>query len=544
MAQDQEPDSECDVLVLGSGCAALVAALRASSAGLSVIVCEKTSKLGGTSAMSAGGIWVPANHLQERDGIEDNVEDALAYVAAVAPEGWRDDARWRSFLEAGPGMLRMLEEKSPLRFRLTGEPDPYPDLPGSRPAGRMLSPLPISRFKAGKYALRVRGSTLPEIFTYHEVLETDLYHKPVSTTLRLLPRLIGRALSLSAGKGTALMLGLVRGCLDHGCRFELDARATRLVMDEGRVGGATVTTPSGEKTFRARRGTVIATGGFEWNADMMRRHFPGPLQFFGSSSGNEGDGHRMASEAGADLAHMGEANVTAAIPKRYEGRVHGMPVPYHAEPNAIVVDRHGKRFVDELYFNIGETLNEADPETGEPTRLPAFVITDSRYLRRAPLVWFFSRLAPGWLLKAPTIADLARKTGIDAAALQASVARYNELCRGGVDLDFGRGKTRAHQKADKRKRLGLEPIVKPPFIAIQFNRSIMTTKGGPRTNEFGQALRADGSVIEGLYCAGASMDNPIGTRGVGAGTTIGPFMSSGYLCADHIVARSGNQPRG
>ena len=358
----QPSDSDCDVLVLGSGCAALTAALHAASSGLKVIVCEKTSKLGGTSAMSAGGIWVPANHLQRQAGLEDNTNDAFDYIAAAAPEGWDEAALWRSLVEAGPKMLKMVDEKSPLDFRLTGEPDPYPELPGSRPVGRMLSVLPISRLKARNFAFKVRGSTLPEIFTYHEVLETDLYHKPVSTALGLLPRLIGRALTLSAGKGTALMIGLVRGCLDHGCRFELNARGVELLMESGLVKGAVVETAGMRRSIRARLGTLIATGGFEWNREMMSKYFPGPLQFLGSPSGNEGDGHRMAAEAGAELAYMDQANVTAAIPRRYEGAVHGMPVPYHAETNAIVVNRYGQRFVDELNLNIGEMLNERDAD--------------------------------------------------------------------------------------------------------------------------------------------------------------------------------------
>lgn len=526
--------AECDVLVLGSGCAALTAALRAAASGLRVVVCEKTAKLGGASAMSAGGIWVPANHLAAEAGLEDNVEDALRYVAAASPDHIREPEQWRAMVAAGPDMLRLIEDKTPLRFRLTGEPDPYADHPGARPRGRMVSPLPLSRLRAKRFAFTVRGSTLPEIFTYHEVLETDLYHRPVSTTLSLLHRLIPRVLTLSAGKGTALIVGLVRGCLDLGCHIQTKARAESLIVEAGQVRGAVIRHRGRSHPLRAKA-TLIATGGFEWNAEMMARHFPGAMQFLGTPRGNEGDGQRMAEAAGAELARMTEANITPAIPALYEGAVHGMPVPYHAEPNTIVVNRHGQRFVDELIMNIGEVLNERDAD-GMPAHLPAFVITDKPYLRAAPLVRLFSWLAPGWMVRAGSIADLAAKIGVPAANLEATVARYNTLCQGGVDLDFGRGKTRAHQKADKRKRLGLSPIATPPFIAIRFNRSIMSTKGGPRTNEHGQALRADGTVIPGLYCAGAAMANPIGTRGVGAGTTLGPFMAWGYVCAQHMAA--------
>ena len=531
-------ESEVDVLVLGSGCAALVAALRAAGAGLNVLVCEKTGKLGGTSAMSAGGIWVAANHLAAQEGIADSIDEAFGYVSAVAPQGWSFPDHWRALLEAGPAMLRLLEAKTPLRFKLTGEPDPYMDVPGSRARGRMMSVLPLSRFAARRDAFRVRGSTLPEIFTYHEVLETDLYHKPISTTLGLLPRILPRILTLTAGKGTALMLGLVRGCQDAGVRLATHAKGVELIVENNRVTGAIIEHKGRRQTIRARVGVLIATGGFEWNEDMARQYLVAPLQFRGSSQGNTGDGQRMAEAVGAALGQMDQANVTAAIPRRYEGRLHGMPVPYHAEENAIVVNRHGQRFWDELHVNLGEALVARDPATGESLHLPAYVITDARYLWKAPLVRFFSRLVPGWMVKAPTIPALAAKIGMDPAVLAATVERFNGFAGTGVDVDFGRGQTRAHQKADKRKRAGLEPIVKAPFIAVRFNPSIMSTKGGPQTDAQGRVLRADGSVIDGLYAAGASMANPIGTRGVGAGTTLGPFMSWGYLCAGDMVRRA------
>lgn len=149
-----------------------------------------------------------------------------------------------------------------------------------------------------------------------------------------------------------------------------------------------------------------------------------------------------------------------------------------------------------------------------------------------------ARLAPGWLTQAATLEALTTKIGVPHGALAETVERYNALCTTDIDSDFGRGHTKAQQAADKRKRGGLEPIVHSPFIAIRFNCSIMSTKGGARTDAQGRALWADGSVIEGLYCAEAFMANLSGTRGMGAGTTLGSFMSLGYLCAEDVVRRA------
>jgi len=528
-----------DVLVIGSGSAALSAALRAAVGGLRVTVLEKTELLGGTSAMSGAGTWVPANHHAAEAGIEDSVQEAIEYIRAASPPDWREqeDELWSAFAKNAPLMLRFLEDHTPLRFVLAAEPDIMAERAGGKIRGRMLSPLPLGKNMLGAYADKIRPSTLPHLFTYQEVYDDDLYHHPVRATLKRSHRLLWRLLTNRRAQGNALVTGLLKGCLDHGCRIETSSRAVELLTDPEAtsVVGVVVETDGVRRVRHAGRGVVIATGGFEWDKTMLSRYFPGPIDWLGSPRSNEGDGQRLAAAVGAALAHMDQANIYPAMPTFYEGRPHGIPLVFQAEPHAILVDRDGKRFVSEYDFNIGEAIDRRDPETGMPNHLPAWVIADRRFLKRSlPFLWY-ARKSPGWLVRAPSLRDLAGKIKLPAAELKSTVARYNEFCAKGKDLDFRRGESLWERFKAGGPGRALAPIERPPFCAMPLNRSILGTKGGARTNARGQVLRPDGSVISGLYAAGLAMANPIGTRAVGPGTTIGPNLTWGFICGESLV---------
>lgn len=531
----------CDVLIIGSGSAALSAALRAAHGGLGVLILEKTEWLGGTSAMSGSGVWIPDNHVAKQHGLLDSKAEAMTYLRAASPVGWEkdEDHLWQAFVENAPTMLSFLEKNTPIRFRLVDEPDPMAEKPGGKTKGRMISPAPLSRRILGRYARHIRRSTLPHSFTYQEVVDLDPYHHPIRAGLKIWPKLLWRKLTDSGGQGTALMTGLIRGCMDAGCRFILNARALQLTQDaDGSVTGAIAEHEGARLTIKARRGVVLATGGFEWNKAMQEKYFPGPLDRLGSPRTNEGDGHNMAVAAGAKLDRMDQANVHPALPTRYHGKPHGLPMVFQAEPHSIVVNRHGQRFVSENDFNIGEALDQHDPKTGEPLHLPAHVVGDHRFLGRSlPFRWYAS-YEKNWVIKAQTLEELAAKINVPADALKATVERFNSMCDQGRDTDFHRGESswENYKAHGPEGRLGR--IDKPPYIAMSMNRSILGTKGGARTNEYGQVLREDGSIIAGLYAAGLAMANPLGTRSVGAGTTIGPNMTWGYICAETMLRQN------
>lgn len=539
-------DETCDVVVVGSGSAGLSAALRAAAGGLSVVVLEKTEHLGGTSAMSGAGTWIPANAVGIAAGFPDTPADALTYLRATAPDEWqaREDDLWRAFTEAAPKMFDFLVAATPLDFELVPEPDPYAERPGGKRDGRMLSPRALSRRLLGPLARRLRGSTLPHLFTYGELVRHDPYHHPIRTALALLPTLARRILTGERGQGSALVIGLLRGCLDKGVRIETTARVRELLTDpdDGAVVGVRFEQGGVTRRLAARRGVVLASGGFEWNAALRERHFPGPLDRIGSPRGNEGDGQEMAAAVGAALDRMDQANIYPCVPTVYEGRPHGLPLTFQAERHAIVVDRTGRRFIAETDFNIGEALDRRDPTTGAPVHLPAWVIADARFLGRSlPFRWY-ARKDPAWLVRADSLAALAARIGVPADALAETVARFNRFCDEGRDLDFHRGESafEAYKAHGPEGRLGR--LDRPPFVALSLNRSILGTKGGARTDAAARVLRPDGSVVGGLFAAGLAMANPIGTRAVGAGTTIGPNLTWGFIAAETILKDNG--PRG
>ena len=533
---------ETDFLVVGSGCTALTAALRAATGGLRVIILEKAALVGGASAMSGGGIWIPANHLARAAGLSDSAEEALQYLRATAPPGWHnsEDLLWRRFVETAPQMLDFVERNTPLRFALTNEPDPMADHPGGKTLGRMVSPALLSRRILGPYARKLRRSTLPHIFTYQEVLTLDPYHHPVRTGLRLFPALLQRRFADAVGQGNALIAGLLQACLDRSCRLMLETRATRLILDDrsGRVVGVSTLNEGRPRTIGARRGVLLATGGFEWNAALVERHFGRRFQRIGSPRSNEGDGQLMAEAVGARLDRMDQANIYPLLPVTYEGQPSGIPATFQAARHAILVDRHGRRFVSELSYNLGEALDRRDPSSGELLHAPAYLIADSRYLRHGAAFRWYAAHEKGWVIKARALAEIAGRIGIPAATLNATVERFNRFCEAGRDEDFHRGESVWERYKLGSAGIALGKVEKPPFYAMRVDRMTVGTKGGVRTNDKAQALRGDNSVIPGLLAAGNAMANPIGTRAIGAGTTLGPCMTWGYVAAETVLGDS------
>lgn len=523
-----------DVVVVGSGAAGLSAALSARAQGARVVVVEKAPVIGGTTAMSGGCIWAPGHHYAAAQGVADSREAVLKYIRAAAPEGWhnREEALWATFVDHVPGVLKFLEGQSPLRFEANRDPDPYAELPGGLAFGRNVSAAPIRKGILGAWADKVREPTFDLRLSYGEIVDTFFFANPKKWVMRYLPRMTWRKLLNMRTRGNALSIGLLKGCLDQGVDVRLETPAKRLIMDSGRVVGLVAERDGRSVEIKATKGVVLASGGFEWNAEMMAEHFPGPVEWTASPSTNTGDGQAMAAAVGAQLDHMDQALIMGTTPVTYEGRLQGQPAADYFLPHSMIVNRHGLRFVNEKQMNIGLAFAEKDPNTGTPANLPAWRIYDAQFARKYPHA-MPKKSVPGNFFMADTLQDLARQIDIDAKALVATAARFSGFARAGADDDFGRGST-----AWDRGRGGdpghhpnptLGTIDEAPFYAMPFKASFLGTKGGLRTNERGEVLDMRDVPIGGLYAAGNVMANSFGSKGVGAGTTLGPCLTWGYI---------------
>jgi len=522
---------ETDVVVIGSGGAGLTAAILAHDNGARVLVIERSDKVGGTTAVSGGGLWVPMNHYMTDP---DSREAALTYCKRLTA-GRADDALVETFVDTAHEMARYLEEKTPVRFVPTSMPDYQPELPGGRPqGGRTLDQEFYPRAELGDWASKLRPS--PLMFVPLRIEEgMQSMGNPRGLNVQAIVERMQQGLM---GSGNALIGRLLKGCLDRGIEIVLETRATRLFSENGAVTGVDAEQGSDVTRINARA-VVLASGGFEWNPDLWSRFQPGTLTQQCSPPYNEGDALLMAAELGADLANMNEAWLYPgfAIPgEEHEDRpVSRWVIGERTLPHAIVVNRYGRRFTNEgaNYNDMAKSLLAFDPSTYEPRNLPCWSVMDSQYRKSYPIMTIMPRDPdPDWLPKFGSIDALAVGLGIDPAGLAETIERFNGFARNQKDQDFGRGES-AYERwlGDPHgPHPCLGTLAEPPFYALPLHLAAAGTKGGPRTNTNGQVLHVRGDIIPGLYAAGNAMAGVSGPGYYGGGGTIGLAMTWGYIC--------------
>jgi 3-oxosteroid 1-dehydrogenase len=520
-------DHEVDVVVLGSGGAALTAALTAVANGASVAVYEKAATVGGTTAVSGGVVWIPA-HNRAPDG-ELTVADALKYLHAQSL-GSMDEALVDTFVRTGPVMLDFVEAHSGLRFEIaTGFPDYKPELPGGRPSGgRSLTAVPYDLAQLG--AWRDRITSFPN--------DWSNVGFDAETRARLHAAVDEHATDLCVA-GTALIAGLLKGLLDVGVTPQTNARAEELLADAEEIIGVRIARAGQHLTVRARRGVILATGGFEWDPMLVNAFLRGPMHGAVSPPNNTGDGLRMVMAHGADLANMGEAwwvPIVQIPGDTIDGKQRSRSVRLErTRPRSIIVNRAGRRFVNEAcdYNSMAGAFHYLDPRDGYAND-PAWIVFDALHLKR----YGFLGVAPGdpvpdWFCASADLVELAARTGITPDGLTRTIEDWNRNAGAGLDPDFGRGSSAydgywgdEHSTTLAGKTLG--PINTAPYYAVPVSVGAMGTKGGPRTDRDGRVLHVSGAPIPGLFAAGNAMAGVTGRAYGGAGGTIGPAMVFGF----------------
>ena len=545
-------DREVDVLVAGSGAAGLTAAITAADAGLSTLVVESTDRWGGTTMRSGGGLWMPNNPLMRRCGIEDSREEALTYLEAsigpvddVGPASSQE--RREAFVDAVPDVVGLLERLGVRWCVARDYPDYYPDRPGGK-VGRAIEVVPINARRLGDWQRTSRiGDAIPipmktdDVWLLSRAWSTPSgFLRGAQFVFRTLGGLLTGRKLVGMGGGLMLSLGLI--VKQQGTELLLNSPVSELLQDDdGRVLGALVSTPEGPLRVRTRRGVILGAGGFANNREWRERHHGIP----GYSSAAEGDlgtGIEAGAKAGAALALMDDAWWGASVP--IPGKQPLFVLNERSDPFSIVVDQSGARYLNESesYIDFGHHLLERDRTT--PANHSWLVVERrhrQRYMFGAMLMAGKAMRENGISVTAGTLDELGAKMGVDPDTFRATIKRFNGLARGGVDVDFGRGRT-VYDNYYGDPRVGsnpnLAPLERGPFTAVQLVPGDLGTKGGLLTDEHGRVLDESGDVIRGLYAAGNTTASVMGRTYPGPGSTIGPAAVFGYLAAKHASEAS------
>lgn len=554
-------DKEVDVIVVGSGAGGLLSALVAAHHHADVLVVEKEKLWGGTSATSGAGIWIPASDQARAAGFEDDTAEAFKYVRKLSADNV-PDANIKAYVENASAMLRWVTANTEIEYQAFPYPDYHAEEPGGSPSGfRTHMPLPIDGRKLGRDVETLRfASPAASLFGYLNWHFDETYimlfrargwqwHLAKSLArywfdwpFRFKSRK-DRRLTL----GNALLGGLRLAVNEKNIPVWLEAPLIELVSEKGQVTGALIRRKGKEIRIRARKGVILAAGGFDKNQEMRDANAPlyRNAQLSGGTAGNTGDSIRAAIGLGADTMNMHSAWAAPVfyVPGEDRGRLCTIE---RALPGCLMVNQSGDRYLNEAasYHVVGQQMAKREADHGDAS--PSWFVFDYRYRHSYP-VGPLLPIMPDWLQrgevrsilkKGRTVEDLAIAMGVDPARLVATMTRYNEFAANGEDPDFRRGEA-AYDKMYGDPSVApnpcLRPLVKAPYFAMPIYPGDIGTNGGLKTNHMAQVVGTDGKPITGLYAVGNNAASAMGESYPGAGVTIGPALTFGYIAAKQIT---------
>lgn len=563
-------DGTFDVIVVGSGAGAMLSACRAADHGLSVLVIEKADRYGGTSAISGGAIWIPNNDQMAAAGIEDTPEEALTYLKACT-KGEVSESRLRAYLENAPKLVRYLNKKTHARYA----PNPYyadyyQHLPGAKQGARTMDVDQFDASELGWEFSRLRDQS-------PSTLMLGRYAMTTPEAVQLMGRSPGwkwlaakiiikywcdihwrlktrrdRKLTF----GNALVAALRRSMQDRDIPLWLSTGLQSLLVENGQVVGVKASREGHEIQLRARSGVILAAGGFERNQAMREQHLPGPtrVEWTAAPPINTGDAICAGMDIGAQTAMMNHAWFCPTLGVPGEEKQRGI-FAERSMPGCIAVNAKGERFVNESAPYLDFVYAMYDSQNKADAAVPCYLVFDAAFRRKYPMgplmpgsVMPDRKLPQEWfgsfLWRADSLDELAGMIKVDAEGLANSVVRMNAYARSGVDEDFERGSSefdRFYSDPSVTPNPNLAPISEGPFYAVRFDAGDIGTKGGLLTDELARVVDQDGECIPGLYCIGNSSASAMGASYPGAGGTLGPAMTFGFIAADQIAAMAAAQ---
>jgi succinate dehydrogenase/fumarate reductase flavoprotein subunit len=551
-----------DVVVIGAGAGGMTAAAVAAAEGLRVLLIEKTEFVGGTTAWSGGMVWIPVNAGMKQAGIPDTLSDAASYLASTVPETENFDLR-ETFLARGPEAVEYLAANTEVRLQpVKVYPDYYPEKPGATAGGRVLEPVSFDGARLGANFNRLRPP-LPEftLFGGMMVNRLDIPHlrkfgRSFRSTLRAMRLVSQYALQrLRAPRGTTLHLGnalaarLYVSLLARNVELLFGASVEQLVIEGDSVRGVQIVDSSGIRTIIARKGVVLATGGFSHDKSLRERFFPAAAGSVSAASlAGSGDGLRVAIAAGASMGTVVASPaywVPASVFRRADG---GQGVfPHTVTDRVIAVNASGKRFVNEA-LSYHEFVLAMLRDGNDVAGRSFYLVCDRRFLwqyglgRIKPFTRRIRRyVQSGELIEAASIEALADLIGVERSVLSATVDTYNAHARIGLDPEFGRGTTiyqRHLGDSGHSPNPCVAPIEQAPFYALRIHPADLGTAIGLRTDCHARVLGKNGSAIAGLYACGNDMGSIMNGNYPGPGITLGPALTFGYIAGRHLAETS------
>jgi 3-oxosteroid 1-dehydrogenase len=547
-------DETFDWVVVGSGAGSMASALVMRAAGKSVVILEKTPLVGGTTAKSGGVIWVPNNRFLKAEEPNESADKAITYLDGLCEDlpGSTHEKRL-AYVNEAPKMIDFLVDQGiALERGSKFWPDYYDDAPGGCSTSRTVTAKPFDKKQLGAWEDRLRPGFLPMKVKLDDGMKFAYVGKSWAITWSFLKTGIGMTIGKLLGQhwvtaGAALQGRMLQASLKAGVDIRTDSPVTELLVDDGRVKG--VATPQGR--IGARLGVLVNAGGFAQNQAMRDQYMPGTrAEWSNTPEGDTGDLHAEMARIGAELGQMDQmvGYQTTRMPGWDRGYVKPPMQGSTGKPHAILVDQSGVRYMNEggSYELYCQTMIERNLTV---PAIPSWAIFDAQYAARYPVGGLkLGKKTAGWadagyLKQGGTVEVLAAQIGCDPVTLKATVDRWNGFVDAGEDKDFGRGKRNYDQWLGDPfhgPNPALGRIDKGPFYAVEVVPGDVSTYGGAVTDLYGRVVRADGSAIDGLYACGVSTASVMGGVYPGAGASIGPSLTFGYVAAKH-AAGLGNQ---